>query len=296
MLLDNIYLFIKIVDCGSFTKAAEQLDLYQSTMSRRMQQLEETLGIDLFVRSSKKMELTSKGQFYYQELRDLVVQLVEKYKLIQDDESVSGELKMVIPPFIIINFISQEIAEFLKSHPQLKVEVYTSFTDLNNMQHAFDLAITPFFPNISYYTSQKLFSASLGLYATPTYIKEHGVLNHPNDLQYHCVFIPKFGNILFNKWIMKNGEEEFPVEINPFFVYDSTMVAEEMVLNNVGVSLLFTQQAAAKINDGNLLPVLPNYSVRDMSFYLIKPNNIQNSKVSLFIDFLHKRNPDLFCN
>lgn len=102
MLLDNIYLFIKIVDCSSFTKAAEQLNLYQSTISRRMQQLEETLGVELFVRSSKRMELTQKGLFYYQELRDLVVQLVEKYKLIQHDgEVVSGELVMVIPPFII---------------------------------------------------------------------------------------------------------------------------------------------------------------------------------------------------
>ena len=295
MLLDNIHIFIQVVDNGSFTKAAENLNLYQSTISRKIQQLEDNLGVQLFVRNSKRMELTAKGKFFYQELRESVIELVEKTKSATLSNELSGELRMIIPPFIILNFMQVEVADFIRIHDKLNVEIFTSFTDLNNMQHPFDLGITPFFPNINYYTSRKLFNASLGLYATPRYLYEYGNPLQPKDLESHRVFIPKFGNILLNKWNMKDvNDKEYPVEINPAFVYDSTLVAETLVLNDVGISLLFDRQVTAKLAEGLLVRVLPEYHFKEMGFYLIKPNNIRNPKIDLFIDFLQKKNPQLF--
>lgn len=295
-MLDEIHLFIQIVDCGSFTKAAEKLNLYQSTVSRKMLFLEKILNTQLFVRNVKRMELTQNGRFLYTELRDNIMELIEKTKTVNDKHLVlSGTFSMIIPPFVILSFMEHELAEFIRTYDSLKIEIFTSFTDLNNMQHNFDLAITPFFPNIGYYTSQRLFSASFSLYATPSYLKEAGTPQRPEELLSHKLFIPKFDNILLNKWTMFDQEEQpHLLEIIPFFIYDSTIVAEQMVHADLGISILFDKQVQNKLAAGELVQVLPEYHFKEMNFYLIKPSQVKNPKVDFFVKFLQQKNPQLF--
>ena len=129
---DDLFLFIKVAQFGSFTKAAKELGIYQSTISRRILSLEEALGSKLIVRTANHFELSIHGQQLYQNLIGQESLLQSKiFSALQNEDLIFGEIRVMLPHSLPLQVITPKIPEFMAKHPHLKARIYYQNHEIN---------------------------------------------------------------------------------------------------------------------------------------------------------------------
>jgi DNA-binding transcriptional LysR family regulator len=203
MNLNDLSLFIRVVETGSFTAAADSLNVQKSTISRRIAQLEDTLGIRLIQRTTRKLKLTPEGE----ELFNRAQPLVDDLEAVQDDISASktelrGRLRLTMPTEIGVFMMNEVITSFMQTYPKLEVDVELSTRTVDLIEEGVDLALRlgPL-PNSSL-IARHIAGLHRGLFATPEYLEQHGMPKTPDDLAHHqCISLLKpFDHLRFTNW------------------------------------------------------------------------------------------------
>src|SRR5262249_47422092 len=140
--LNDIVVFTKVVETRSFTGAAEQLGLPKSTVSRKLAQLEERLGVRLGQRTTRKLALTDIGQAYYERSPRTVADVVAAGELVTDMQATPrGRLRLTAPIDISSAYLGEIVASFVASHPEVNVEIEATDRVVDLIEEGYDLAI-----------------------------------------------------------------------------------------------------------------------------------------------------------
>jgi DNA-binding transcriptional LysR family regulator len=178
--------FVRVVEAGSISKAAEQLDMAKSGVSRRLADLEDRLGVRLMNRSTRRSSLTEAGQAYYQGAVKLLADVAELNAAAAGSRaSLSGALRLSVPLSFGLRHLSPAIDEFMQANPDLFIKIDFSDRQADLVGEGIDLAIRIADLGDSVLQARRICPIRLLLCASPAYLAEHGTPRTPDQLKSH---------------------------------------------------------------------------------------------------------------
>ncbi len=292
--LTDIAVFVKVVDSGSFTAAAEQLKMSKSVVSKYVTRLENRLGARLLNRTTRRLSLTEVGHIFYARsqrgLQELEEANAEVFRL---QSAPRGTLRLNTPMSFGILHIAPALSDFLSRYPELSVDMNMDDRKVDLVEEGFDLAI-----RISDLPDSSLVARRLGpcrhiVCAAPEYLQRHGVPRTPKDLRKHNTITYKY-QASPNQWHFLTAEGgHISVPVSGSIQMNNSLALRETLLRGVGITLTPTFVVGADITAGRLQPVLSNYHTHVLSIYIVYPQRRHLSpKVRAFIDFMAARISD----
>ena len=184
--LDDALIFTRVVECHSFTLAAAGLGMQKSTVSRRIAQLEERLGVRLLNRTTRKLRLTEVGQAYYERCRQIMLDFAEaEQAVMQLQQAPAGLLRITAPIEFGQLFLGGVLGAFMREYPQIAAEVELTSRLVDPLEEGVDIAIRVGVPQDSTLIARKLFESRRALFASPDYLVQQGVPRVLSDLASH---------------------------------------------------------------------------------------------------------------
>jgi DNA-binding transcriptional LysR family regulator len=284
--LRGMAVFVRVVEAGSFRRAAERLKLSASVVSHHIAQLEHELGVQLLYRSTRHFALTDQGARFYEACHNMVHAAEDALNSL-NGEQVSGRLWVVAPtPFSVGPFL-QDVTEFCKLYPEVELRLEFDDSPRNLIQEGIDVAIRIGEQKSSSLVCRRLFFSQPKHYAAPTYLARYGEIATLDDLRtaQRVVFIGTQTRTLKGP----AGQSEL-LEIQQHICVNSVIALHQLTLAGLGVAEMPPQIVFADIVAGRLVEVLPDWQCEEMSAYLVFPARAKpNSLSRKFMDFLHER-------
>lgn len=285
MNLNDVRLFLRVVETNSFTAAAETLGIQKSTISRRIGQLEDELGVRLLQRTTRKLKLTNEGQELFERCRPLIDELEQLPDLVSANHSEpKGRLRITMPPEMGIFLMNDLIADFMQRYPKVQLELELSTRVVDLIEEGVDLALRVGQLNDSSLIARKVASITSGIYASPEYLKANGTPKTPADLVHHS----SLGRMSNNEtWHFTNWQNGSPVTITPRLKANNLSFMLDMALKGLGIARLPRAFCRAEVEKGMLTQILSEYELPGTEVHALYPSRRHlNPKVRLFIDHL----------
>jgi len=288
---ENMGAFIRVVEAGSISAAADRLGVAKSAVSRRLKELEEHLGVELFHRTTRKMNLTDTGRaFYHQSVRILEDVLEAEHATSQAHGTLKGSLKIALPSTFGLMHMGPAINEFLQSHPQIEFDLDFNDREVDLIQEGFDLAIRIAKLPDSSLIARRLAPIRTVICASPSYLERMGAPQTPDELIAHqCLVYSLLRD--FEYWHLTDSSgKEIRVKIHPYLKASSGEFLKDAAVDGLGIILVPSFIAYKEIERGTLVPVLKDFKPMQIDAYAIYPQTRHLSqRVRAFVDFLVKR-------
>jgi DNA-binding transcriptional LysR family regulator len=282
--LNRVATFVKVVELGSFTQAADSLGVPKSSVSRSISELEKSLGVLLLQRTTRKLHLTDAGRLYYDKARVAITELTDAESMMSElGTEIRGSVSVTIPPQLGDNVFGEIVTEFVREYPKVKVEVLISSRRVDLVQEGIDLAVRGGPLEDSSLIAQKVGTSDLALYASEAYLARRGTPKTLEELAEHeCVL---YRDRTRSKWTLEgpNGVESVVVQ-GSITSDDVTFLAGAMVAG-AGIGLIPAFRGCIE-----LTRVLPDYAIRGSPVHVVAPSvRHETAAVATFREYLVKR-------
>lgn len=286
---NDLLLFARVADLGSFSRAAERLGMPKSTVSRRVSALENQLGERLLVRSTRKLSITEFGQSVLEHARHVAEDVEAAASLAQNRQTApSGTLRVTMPSDIAHTILWPMLAQFTQRHPgiQLEIDLSARFVDL--IGENVDLAIRPgTLRDDASLAARRLATFSLGLYASPAYLKRRGTPSAPEDLLQHDALLGLSRTGEPVPWILFRGSERWQGRPPARAVANSPELLMRMALKGAGIAIANDRFALEHVRHKALACVLPKWRPAPVPLWAVFPGRrLMPAKTRVFIDAL----------
>lgn len=288
---EEMHTFIRVVESGSLSAAADRMDIAKSAVSRRLAELESRLGVQLLNRTTRRINLTDSGrQFYARSLR-ILADLEDSEQQVSDEHAeLSGVIRIAAPLSFGIQHLSPVLNDFLKDHPELRLDIDLNDHMVNLMDEGVDLGIRIGNLDDSSLIARRLAPSKLVLCASPEYLYQHGEPEHPHDLRQHRGL--SYSNISENQlWKFTQGDgSSISVRVPNRMRANNGDILLQAAIDGLGILASTTFIAYQAINSGKLKPILCDYKIKDVAVYAIYPAQRHlPARVRALVDFLAKR-------
>ena len=288
---ENMATFIRVVETGSISAAADRLGVAKSAVSRRLKELEGHLGVELFHRTTRKMNLTDSGRaFYHQSVRILEDVIEAEHATSQAHGTLKGSLKIALPSTFGLMHMGPAISEFLQTHPQIEFDLDFNDREVDLIQEGFDLAIRIANLPDSSLIARRLAPIQTVMCASPSYLEQKGMPRSPDELiEHQCLVYSLLRD--FEYWYLTDaGGKEIKTRIRPCLKASTGEFLKDAAVEGLGIILVPSFIAYKEIESGALVPVLKDYRPSQLDAYAIYPQTRHLSqRVRAFVDFLVKR-------
>ncbi|MDD0854119.1 LysR family transcriptional regulator [Halobacteriovorax sp. GB3] len=284
MYLDGIYVFIKVVQLGSFTLAAKRLNMPVTTVSGRVSQLEQKLGVTLLTRTTRKISLTLEGERFYRGCENAISELEYAHEeLGTSKEHVSGTLKITAPRDVVRFLLMDIVLEFKKKYPDIEVEMMATNRLVDLAIEGIDLAVRVGPLKESSLIQSKIFSSSAHLYASPKYLNTFS-----SSLSLKTIGDAEFLLYTGQKEqieLMKGDATYLISDLITSVKVDDMELLKELAINAKGIASLPDFICLEDVKKGRLLRVLPSFTSEQYHYYFLYPSaKFLPQRVRSFID------------
>ncbi|MGY5957492.1 LysR family transcriptional regulator [Kosakonia sp. BK9b] len=270
--VDLMRTLIRIVEAGSLSAAARQLDTTQATVSRRLQSLETLLGVKLLLRSTHAMKLTDDGERCYQHAKrvaDAWVALEDE--LSQSDDEPVGTLRVRAPHAFGQEQLLGPLTDFLERHPQLSVEWMLNDKNVDFLSANIDCAIRVGAEVDPATVSVLLAEVPRSLVASPALLARFPAIHTPQQLSVlPWIALSTFYQHEIQLTHPQNGEVE-QVAISPRLYTDSLYAARNTALSGLGLAVISSWAVEDAIREGKLVELLPEWQIAPLPVHLVYP-------------------------
>ncbi len=284
--LNQIGVFVRVVEAGSFTAAAAVLRLPKSSVSRKFAALESALGTRLLQRTTRRLRLTEAGQRYFRQARQAVVDLDEAAnELANLGLAPRGNVRISAADFED-GPLAEVIAAFCRVHPQIHVDLTVTGRRVNLIEEGFDLAVRAGLLEDSTLVARKVARSELKLYAAPSYLARRGTPRRLADVARHDCVLYRTAKGLF-PWRLTGPRGPETVRVSGSVTADDMGFVRRLVLGGAGIGLLPETLAETEVARDALERVLPAYAVRGGAIYVVSPPlRHLPARVALLRDYL----------
>jgi LysR family transcriptional regulator AphB len=291
--LNDIALFVHVVRAGSFAAAARRLGMPSNTVSRRIQGLEQHLGVRLLQRSTRQLTLTAAGTTLFERSAGQVEALVEAATAASEGSAqATGKVRVAAAADFFRWFQVAWLSDFLAEHPRVRLEFVLSDAHADLIEEGIDVAIRANVDNDSTLVARLVGSGRATLVASPDYLAERGMPQTVAALSAHdCVVTPKASGQA--TWTLTGPGGVEAVEVSGRFHANAMQALLDATLAGMGIGLFPTVVTAPLLRDGLLVEVLPAYGTDTIGIYLAYPSRRQLPRaVSAFVEFMTARMRD----
>ncbi len=277
--------FVEAVDSGSFSAAAKRLHKSPSAISKQMASLEEKLGVQLFVRTTRTLQLTEAGELYYQRSKEIVQRIEATHaELMEFQGTPSGGITLTWPNGLSYSHISAALAHFVKDNPGIRLHVRASTEVVNLVAEKVDFAFRVGHLEDSNLIAVQLDQLQLMVCASPEFIQRHGRPDSVKSLFSVPNLIPTYVN-LHQK--MKQGVlaslKDF--DLREHHTVDDITSLYNLAKQGLGAAFLFRHVVENDLNTGALIDLTEQMPLPTVPLYLVYPKlDFQPRKIRAFID------------
>jgi DNA-binding transcriptional LysR family regulator len=288
--LEDMNVFVRIVEAGGIGKAADQLGIAKSGVSRRLMALESRLGAPLINRTTRSSSLTSVGREYYQRAIKLIGDVTELDALAADEnKSLEGLLRLALPLSFGLSHLSPAIDIFSRQHPGLTINIDFSDRQVDLVEQGVDVAIRIADLKNSSLHARRICPIRLLWTASPSYLEKNGAPQRPEDLKAHQLLGYSLGEGHTIRHSNGQGDEQF-VQISTRMAANNGDFLHDMALADHGIVVLPTFIVWQSLAAGHLVPVLESYTPAALNAWAVYPQTrYLSQRARRFIDFLAQR-------
>lgn len=285
MNLPAMQAFVKVVQSGSFTRAADALDTQKAHVSRVVSQLEHELGVRLLERNTRTLSLTEVGREFFERTLGILASIEDARQAIQKSQGEPrGTLKLTCGVEFGMVAVSGWINRYLQQYPQVRVDADFTSRIVDIVHEGFDLAIRVGHLADSTLTTRKLGEIAYGLFASKDYLARRGVPEHPSDLGGHAMLLFAGGSQTTTLSLQRD-QQPVQVQFEPRLRANNVFAVRNAAIAGLGVAQLPLIVAQASGNEGLLLPLLQDWSLPTMPVQAVFASaRYLTPKVRSFID------------
>ncbi|MCT8088327.1 LysR family transcriptional regulator [Acinetobacter sp. C_4_1] len=288
--LDDFYCFALVVEHGGFSAAERATDIPKSKLSRRVYNLEEHLGVRLIQRSSRHFAVTDIGMNIYRHAQVMMNAAQAAHDLV-DHLSIQprGVIKVSLPVSIAQNEIAKILPKFLKTYPEIKVQLIVSNRRVDIINEGIDVALRVRSnldddPNL---VLRKFENIEQHLFASQAYLNEFGDLKQPEDLSDHQILSMSDEHLDQYIIVHDHKKQQKKIKVNPVVMGSDLMMLAQLARQNCGIVLLPDSIVQDYVQSGELVRVLPDWKAPHGIFHAVYPSRRGLlPAVRVFIDYL----------
>lgn len=284
-MLDDLALFVSIVDHGSLQAAARHANLPPATLTRRLQKLEAMLGCQLLLRSARSLKPTPEGLQYYEQCRPLLTALAQTTATLDDDlNQVKGTLRVLAPLNLSRKLLGPAYASFMATWPEIRLELSLSNLNEDVWRHGADLAIRVGQQDDPKLRQRRLGTIGMLLVASPAYVAEHGAPAHPRELEAHRLLVSS----PLSAWHFTSPDGAETIEMQPQGRCDLNDLDLAVTLAEAGLGVLYCPHTLCHdaLEAGRLVRVLAAWRMPQRPVYAVWPQQQLPRKVRTLLEHL----------
>ncbi len=288
--LEEMNLFIRVVEAGGISRAAEQLGIAKSAVSRQLMHLETRLGVSLLNRTTRRSRLTEAGEDYYERAVKIVDDVSELNALTTDANcALEGSINFAAPLSFGLCHLTAAIDDFVRQNPRIRINIDFSDRQIDLIEEGFDLAFRIAKLKDSSLIARKVCPIRIILCASPDYLRAHGTPATPQDLQQHRLL--QYHGSGANVWKLLDDEgNEHSVNVSAAITANNGDFLKEMAITGHGIIASPTFICWRAVTAGTLVPIMRDYNLPQLNGYALYPGNRYLSRrVRTLIDFLAGR-------
>ncbi|WP_315734881.1 MULTISPECIES: LysR family transcriptional regulator [unclassified Bradyrhizobium] len=288
--LSSLRAFVKVVESGSFAEAGRQLRLSRSAISKYIGELEQSLGVQLIVRTTRHASPTETGQLYFERAVSILAELDAADQAVSQSQAAPrGLLRVNAPMSFGTMRLGPVVADFMARYPELQLQIVLSDDLLDPVQDGFDVTLRIAELESSSLVARRIMPVERVICAAPAYLARHGTPGSPEELRRHTSLT--YGFLLTgNQWKLTGRDGDHWVQPAWSLCVNNAEVLRDVAIKGQGIALIPRFIAADALESGALTAILADYAAPPLALYAIYPPTRHLSvKVRLFIDFLVER-------
>jgi DNA-binding transcriptional LysR family regulator len=284
--LQELAVFVRAAESGSFSRAGRELGLSQPSVSRIIGELEARLGVTLLLRTTRRITVTDAGALFLDRAREILAEIEDAEDAARGVDSLRGIIRLALPIIYGTHEIIPRLPKFLGLHPLLRVEMAVVDERQDLVAEGADIAIRVGELGDSVFGARKLATLEQMVVASPVYLKARGTPKTPADLASHdCIFGP--GNFGRDSWSFTRNGTETSVDVRGRIHTNSGPGVFASVMAGLGIAMASTVMFAAEVKAGQLVPLLRAYKLEPVEVHAVFPGGPRPStKVRALVDFL----------
>lgn len=287
--LTQLNVLVKIVEAGSLSQAARELNLTPSAVSKNLSQLEDQLGTVLLKRTTRNISLTDNGRIILERAESILEEIDNAFEISQSFQKPEGTLRLTCSVALGYSKIYHLVSEYQKAWPDVKVSVNLDDRITNLNEEDFDIALRITSNNEWTYSTDCIGEIQWFYCASPDYLATCDPITTPYDLTKHqCLVYPAM--TYSGKWVFKSACDEIIVDIVPSIACNSSLFLLKCALSGKGVVCLPNYLANEQLKNSKLINILPEYNalIQHKLYALSIKSRHRNPMVITFLDFLKK--------
>jgi LysR family transcriptional regulator, regulator for bpeEF and oprC len=269
--LEELRAFVAVVDAQGFRAAARETRGRKATLSRRVQDLEQRLGVPLLVRTTRSMRLTEEGRAYFEHAtRALSAARDAEAVVLSAKAEPRGVLRVTTAPSLASLIVEDVVARYLGKYPQVRVELHVAERRIDIAREAFDLAVWGGALEDSSFVARKLGAASGGYYASPRYLARRPEPESADDLAAHDLVTITKGRGT-SEWRFWQGGKEKRVPIRPRLVVNDLELAVRAAIAGLGIAPAPVSMVQQHLAKKKLVAVLQKWTPPGVDVHAVFP-------------------------
>lgn len=292
-MLPALSVFVTVARTLSFARAADELRISSTAVSKTIKQLEAGLGTRLLNRTTRSVSLSDAGSQLLSTIQPAFASVENAIEQVRSDyDQPSGELRVNTSHVGYVSLIEPHLPDFLKLYPALSVEISIDNVLSDIVGAGFDVGV-----RLGHTVQQDMVGIPLGerqqrvVVASPEYLAEYGAPLEPQDLIRHkCIRQRLHARGQFYEWVFRVNDRNQQINVDGNVIYDEMRAAVSAALNGVGLAYVFKQFAEQELAKGRLQVVLETFSPSGEPFFLYYPHRTQMpAKLRVFVDYLKEK-------
>jgi DNA-binding transcriptional LysR family regulator len=273
MLLEDLNVILKVAEFRNITAAAESLDMRTATASAAIKRVEKTLGVELFIRTTRRLRLSIAGEKYIPHCEQALQILNLAQQNVKDDlDIIDGELRISVPSDLGRNLILPWLDEFMQIHTGVSIKVHISDSNVDFYRDPVDVALRYGSPNDPNLYGFKICNVPRVICATSKYLAKYGVPSHPNDLTTHNGLLYQLGDIIHDVWEFSNQGDSIKVKIQSNRASNDAELVRRWCVNGKGIAAKSCLDMSHDLLNDNVIPLLSNFEANPTELWLICPS------------------------
>ncbi|MCC5812059.1 MAG: LysR family transcriptional regulator [Ectothiorhodospiraceae bacterium] len=280
----NMRAFQTTAETGNFSRAARELGVAASVVTKRVNQLEHQLGVTLFRRSTRAVVLTEPGRRYLEKVRGLTAQIDELLSSTRQPKALEDFIRIKAPTSMTVLYLNRIFQAFAADFPRVRLELVLVDRPIDPVSEGFDIAIGAFPLSFGHAMDEPLCRLERMLCASPAYLEARGVPRHPRDLVKHdCLSFVPTGN----SWVFESERGPITIEVTPRISSNDGQILVDAAVNGNGVAVVSKYAARKALHNGDLVRVLPDFPLPDMWIKAVAPEwRVNAPAIRMLVDYL----------
>ena len=273
MLLKDLQVVLKVAEFKSITAAATDLDMRTATASAALKRVESALGVELFVRSTRHLRISSAGEKYIPQCEQALLMLDQARQNIKEDlDIVDGELRIAVSSDLGRNIVIPWLDEFMEAYPKVSLKANISDSNIDFYRDSVDIAFRYGSPDDANLYGFKICNVPALLCATQEYLDKNGIPEHPHDLASHNGLFYQLYGITHDNWTFTQNGSEYKIKMSGNRASNDGELVRRWCVAGNGIAIKSCLDIANDLLSGKVVNIMPQFKPSSTELWLICPS------------------------